>query len=120
LDSIGDQASPTQTRLRRLFGKVEPIKDTPLTLSFSLLTNRGRFTPTWYQEGIAVFMETWFNGGYGRVLGSYDEMYFRTLTYENADWMAWGNVDFNDDSFLLGTTSYLYGTRFMTYLVIHP
>lgn len=115
---IGDQASPTQARLRRIFGKVMPIKDTPLTLPFSLLTNRGRFTPTWYQEGIAVFMETWFSGGYGRVLGSYDEMYFRTLTYENAPWLAWGDVDFNDDSFLLGSTAYLYGTRFMSHLAI--
>jgi hypothetical protein len=115
---IGDQASPSQARLRRIFGKVMPIKDSPLTLPFSLLTNRGRFTPTWYQEGIAVFMETWFSGGYGRVLGSYDEMYFRTLTYENAPWLAWGDVDFNDDSFLLGSTAYLYGTRFMSHLAI--
>ncbi|RKZ85747.1 MAG: hypothetical protein DRR19_15945, partial [Candidatus Parabeggiatoa sp. nov. 1] len=115
---IGDQASPTQARLRRIFGKVMPIKHSPLTLPFSLLTNQGRFTPTWYQEGIAVFMETWFSGGYGRVLGSYDEMYFRTLTYENAPWLAWGDVDFNDDSFLLGSTAYLYGTRFMSHLAI--
>ena len=115
---IGDQASPTQARLRRIFGKVMPFKYSPLTLPFSLLTNRGRFTPTWYQEGIAVFMETWFNGGYGRVLSSYDEMYFRTLTYENAPWLAWGDVDFNDDSFLLGSTAYLYGTRFMSHLAI--
>lgn len=115
---IGDQASPTQARLRRIFGKVMPIKSSPLTLPFSLLTNRGRFTPSWYQEGIAVFMETWLNGGYGRVLSSYDEMYFRTLTYENAAWLAWQDVDFNDDSFLLGSTAYLYGTRFMSHLVI--
>jgi hypothetical protein len=115
---IGDQASPTQARLRRIFGKVMPIKNSPLTLPFSLLTNRGRFTPTWYQEGIAVFMETWLNGGYGRVLSSYDEMYFRTLSYENAPWLTWGNVDFNDDSFLLGSTAYLYGTRFMSHLTI--
>jgi hypothetical protein len=115
---IGDQASPTQTRLRRIFGKVMPQKHSPLTLPFSLLTNRGRFTPTWYQEGIAVFIETWFSGGYGRVLSSYDEMVFRTLTYENAPFLAYGDVDFNDDTYLLGSTAYLYGTRFMSYLAI--
>ncbi len=115
---IGDQASPAQTRLRRIFGKVMPVKDSPLTLPFSLLTNLGRFAPAWYQEGIAVFMETWFNGGYGRVLSSYDEMYFRTLTLENAPWPAWGEVDTNDDSFLMGSAAYLYGTRFMSHLAI--
>ena len=113
-----DQASRSEKRLRSILGKVMPVKDSPLTLPFSLLTNKGRFTPTWYQEGIAVFMETWLNGGYGRVLGSYDEMYFRTLAYENTPGESWEDVDFNDDSFLLGSTAYLYGARFMTHLVL--
>jgi hypothetical protein len=116
---IADQASSDQINSRDIFGKVMPDKSAPLTLPFSLLTNQGRFTPTWYQEGIAEFMETWLNGGYGRVLGSYDEMYFRTLSYENVPLMNWQDVDFNDDSFLLGTSSYLYGARFMAHLAIH-
>ena len=34
---------------------------------------------------MAVFLETWMNGGYGRTLGSFDEMYFRSLVLDNQD-----------------------------------
>jgi hypothetical protein len=119
--AVSDQGSLLHKRFRRIFGKVMPQKQSPLTLPFSLLTNPGRFTPNWYQEGIAVFMETWFGGGHGRLLGSYDEMYFRSLAWEAGTGTPSGfldhrKVDDNDGSFLLGSTAYLYGGRFMAYL----
>lgn len=116
--AMSDQSSDNEQLLRNFVGKVAPIKDPPISLPFSLLTNRNRFTPNWYQEGIATFMETWFNGGYGRALGSFDEMFFRTITYEKEALLPWFDVDNSDESFMLGMSSYLYGTRFMSYLAI--
>ncbi len=114
---ISDQASPFQRTARKLFRKVAPEPAEPLSLPFSLLTSPNRYTPLWHQEGIAVFMETWLNGGFGRVLGSFDEMYFRTMVKEDAPFTSKAKNDYgDDDSFLLGTTSYLYGARFVTWL----
>ena len=81
---IGDQASTPVRTIRKGLKKVAPVEEEPLTLPFSLLTVPSRYTPTWHQESMAIFMETWLNGGYGRILGSFDEMYFRTLVLEGA------------------------------------
>lgn len=114
---ISDQTTFTERGLRMILGKVEPVVPEPLTIPYGYMTSFNRFTPGWHQEGIAVFMETWLNGGFGRALGNFDEMYFRTLTAEGKPFMPEKQVDFaDDDTFLLGSTSYFYGGRFMTYL----
>jgi hypothetical protein len=117
---IGDQASTPVRAIRKGLKKVAPVEEEPLTLPFSLLTVPTRYTPTWHQESTAVFMETWLNGGYGRILGSFDEMYFRTLVYEDAPFPKKEKIDFADDnSFLIDSTSYFYGTRFVAWLTLH-
>ena len=79
---VNDMAGNLESSLRSIFGKVLPERNQPLSVLYSLLTNHNRYTPRWYQEAIAVFIETWFSGGYGRLLGSFDEMYFRSLVNE--------------------------------------
>jgi hypothetical protein len=114
-----DKPAPRDQRWRRLFfGKVAPTSDNPLSMIFTDLTTPRYYAPRWYHEGIAVFMETWLTGGFGRAMGAYDEMVFRTMVAENAPMYdlvglesAAGKVDFQ-----VGVNAYLYGTRFMSYL----
>jgi len=115
---VNDLASGTESISRRLFSKVPPEPEQPLSIFYSLLTNSSRYTPRWHQEGIAVFMETWLNGGYGRLLGNFDEMYFRSYVLENRKFPAADELDISvsKTSFLLDMTQYLYGTRFLSYL----
>jgi hypothetical protein len=115
---VNDMASSFEGSLRSIFGKVSPDKIQPLTLFYSLFTNHNRYTPRWYQEAIAVFIETWFSGGYGRVLGSFDEMYFRSFINEKRSFPSEteiGNLT-SHKSILLETILYLYGTRFIAHL----
>ncbi len=116
---VNDKASNTEKFLRSIFGKVAPEQIEPLTVLYSLLTNHNRYTPRWHQESIAVFFETWFNGGFGRVLGSFDEMYFRTLTLEDKAFPSAADLEeLSNTSYLLGSIYYLYGTRFAAYLAL--
>jgi hypothetical protein len=116
-----DRASPEDLRFRRLFGgKIAPSDDHPETLLYSYLTNPRNTTPRWYYEGIAVFMETWLNGGFGRAQGGYDEMMFRAMVRDEApfyDPLALVSVGTEVD-FQVGANAYLYGTRFMSYLAL--
>jgi hypothetical protein len=118
---VNDQASGFEKAMRTLFGKVEPEQQQPLTVLYSLITNFSRYTPMWHQEGIAVFLETWLNGGFGRVLGNFDEMYFRTLVYDKNHFPSPNELESvsNNTSFLIGTMSYLFGERFCTFLAIN-
>jgi hypothetical protein len=86
-----------------------------------LLTNYKRYTPRWYQEAIAVLIETWFSGGYGRLLGSFDEMYFRTLVLEEGKFLSQLEVETlaSHNTMFLETIFYLYGARFVTFLSIN-
>lgn len=100
------------------FGKVMPTKENPVSSFYSFLTTPRRYSPRWYHEGIASYVETWMSGGVGLALGSYDEMVFRTRVLENVHiYSAQGlesegtTTDFQGKS-----NSYLYGTRFMGYL----
>jgi hypothetical protein len=100
------------------FGKVLPTRDNPVSAYYSFLTSPRRYSPRWYHEGIASYVETWMSGGIGLAMGSYDEMVFRTRVMENAHiYSAQGlesegtTTDFQGKS-----NSYLYGTRFMGYL----
>lgn len=117
-----DEASASDRFFRRLFyGKVAPIPEDPETILYSYLTAPRDAAPRWYHEGIAVFIETWMAGGLGRAQGAYDEMVFRSMVrdgsrfYDPLGLASEGNkIDFQ-----LEVNSYLYGTRFMTYLADH-
>jgi hypothetical protein len=117
-----DQAAPSDRRFRRLFaGKVNPVAEQPESIVYFFLTTPRVATPRWYEEGIAVFADTWMAGGIGRVQSGYDEMVFRTMVrdhtplYDPLGLVSEGTkVDFQ-----LQINSYLYGARFMTWLARH-
>lgn len=119
--AVNDAESDVEGFFRSLFGKVSPEKNRPLTIFYSLLTGNNRYTPRWHQEASAVFLETWLSGGYGRVLGNFDEMYFRTIVLENKEFPNDINLDgvLSHQSFLIETLYYVYGGRFAAYLAIN-
>jgi WD40 repeat protein len=114
-----DQASGLDKAFRGMFfGKVRDTDLHPETILYGHLSSPRRSAPRWYHEGIAVFLETWLAGGVGRAQGAYDEMVFRAMVrdssrfYDPLGLEAEGtHVDFQG-----GVNSYLYGTRFMSYL----
>ena len=114
-----DKAAGADRFFRSLFfGKVTPSEDNPLTMLYGYLTTPRLYVPRWFMEGIAVFMETWLSGGYGRLLGCYDEMVFRTLVNEKSriyDLVGLESAGTRLD-FQVGVNPYLYGTRFFGYL----
>ncbi len=100
------------------FGKVMPLPEMPLTIIYSYLTNPRWYCPRWYHEGIAVFMETWMAGGLGRALGGYDEMVFRSMVRDSSYFYDVVGLESEGTTidFQIGANSYLYGTRFVSYL----
>jgi hypothetical protein len=102
------------------FGKVNPIAEAPLSVPFAYLTVPRWYSPRWYLEGIATYLETWMNGGLGRAIGPYDEMVFRTLIRDSV--RIYDVVGLESEGttvdFQVGTNSYLYGTRFISYLAL--
>jgi hypothetical protein len=117
-----DRASPADARFRHLFhGKVDVDSAHPETLLYNYLTTPRLTAPRWYQEGSAVFMETWMSGGVGRAQGGYDEMVFRAMVQEDARFYdPLGLVSKGTEiDFKTGANAYLYGTRFMDYLGLH-
>ncbi len=117
--AVNDMGTNFETSLRYVMGKVNPDKSQPMTVPFSILTNSNRYTPRWYQEAIAVFIETWFSGGYGRILGSFDEMYFRTVVAENQKFSSEEEIGqvTSHISIFLEEVLYLYGARFTSFMV---
>jgi hypothetical protein len=115
---ISDQASKAESFFRSIFSKPPPEQSEPLSTFYSLLTNYERYTPQWHQEAIAVFIETWLSGGFGRIFGNFDEMYFRSMVLEERKFPSPLTIDAitSHNSFLLETIYYLYGTRFIVYL----
>jgi hypothetical protein len=116
-----DRAAPADTRFRRLFfGKVEVEAAHPESLLYNYLTIPRFTSPRWYQEGSAVFTETWMMGGVGRAQGGYDEMVFRAMVHDNARFYdPLGLVSKGTEiDFQTGANAYLYGTRFMDYLAL--
>jgi hypothetical protein len=111
---------------RRAFGagffssKVAPKAEDPVSMAYGYLTTPRRYAPRWYHEGLAVFLETWMSGGMGRALGGYDEMVFRALVRDNARIYDVVGLDIEGTTidFQVGVNSYLYGTRFLTWLAI--
>jgi hypothetical protein len=102
------------------FGKVSPSADVPLSMVYGYLTTPRWYSPRWYLEGIAVYFETWMNGGLGRAIGPYDEMVFRTLVRDSG--RVYDVVGLESEGttidFQVGVNSYLYGTRFISYLAL--
>ena len=77
-----------------------------------------RYSTRWFNEGIATFMETWMAGGLGRAIGGWDEMTFRTMVRDDAyiyDVVGLESEG-NSSDFQTGANSYLYGTRFLTWV----
>src|SRR5882672_3918430 len=114
-----DQAARTDRAFRRLFGgKVQPVAAQPESILYFFLTAPRVAAPRWYHEGIAVFVDTWMSGGLGRAQSGYDEMVFRSMVkdgtpfYDPLGLVSEGTkIDFQVE-----VNSYLYGTRFMTWL----
>ncbi len=114
-----DRPAGRDRLFRRLFaGKVRPTADHPETMLYSWLTAPRTLAPRWYIEGAGVFFDTWMAAGLGRAQGGYDEMVFRSMVrdgtpfYDPLGLVSEGTkIDFNDEA-----NSYLYGTRFMTWL----
>jgi hypothetical protein len=100
------------------FGKVPATSDNPLSMVYSYLTAPRWYCPRWYHEGIATFMETWMAGGIGRALGGYDEMVFRTMVRDSSYFYDYVGLESEGTTidFQIGANSYLYGTRFISYL----
>lgn len=118
---VGDEASSSDQRARHLLGgKVAPFPEHPESILYNYLTNPRASTPRWYQEGSAVFMETWYGGGLGRAQGGYDEMVFRAMVRDGAAFYdPLGLVSKGTEvDFQSGANAYLYGTRFMSYLAL--
>jgi hypothetical protein len=113
-----DRTSRGDRFFRSLFGgKVSPVADEPLSVLYSYWTNPRKYSPRWYHEGLAVFMETWMAGGIGRALGGWDEMVFRTMIRDSS--FIYDIVGLESEGttidFQVGANSYLYGTRFVSY-----
>ncbi len=117
---VNDEKSDLEAVIRDLFRRVPPEKTQPFTTIYSVLGNFTRYAPRWYHEGIAVFMETWLSGGYGRTLGNFDEMYFRTLIHENKKFPSHRYIEtvLSHESIFLENNYYFYGTRFVSFLAI--
>jgi hypothetical protein len=117
-----DKSSPADRFFQSLFfGKPLASSDNPISMFYSYLASPRGYSPSWYHEGIATFLETWMAGGLGRALGSYDEMVFRTKVRDGA--RIYDAVGLESEGttidFQVKANSYLYGTRFMTYLAYH-
>ncbi|HYX47195.1 MAG TPA: WD40 repeat domain-containing protein [Sphingomicrobium sp.] len=106
---------------RRFFGgKPAPIQKHPISILYNYLTTPRNLTPRWYMEGSAVFMETWMAGGLGRAQGGYDEMVWRAKVHDNSRFFSPLGLESEGTQidFQVGANSYLYGTRFMSYLAL--
>ena len=114
-----DNASSSDLFYQKLFaGKVLNTNDHPISMFYSYLTSPRYYSPRWLHEGIAVFLETWMDGGKGNALGNYDEMFFRTRVLENSRIYSAQGLESEGTSadFMAKANSYYYGTRFMSYI----
>jgi hypothetical protein len=105
---------------RFLGGKPAPIQKHPESILYNFLTSPRNLTPRWYMEGSAVFMETWMAGGLGRAQGGYDEMVWRAKVHDGSRFFSPLGLESEGTQidFQVGANSYLYGTRFMSYLAL--
>ncbi|MCQ2183220.1 MAG: hypothetical protein MJY89_07470 [Bacteroidales bacterium] len=118
---VTDKAGADDRKWRNFTGnKVVVNPQYPLSALWSYLDAPRWYAPRWYQEGVACFMETWLCGGVGRSLGGYDETYFRTRVKEGKDFYSVVGLETEGTTSDVeqGSTAYLYGTRFINYLVL--
>ncbi len=103
-----------------LGGKPTPLQKHPESILYNFLTSPRNLTPRWYMEGSAVFFETWMAGGLGRGQGGYDEMVFRAKVRDGDKFYSPLGLESEGTStdFQVGANSYLYGTRFFSYLAL--
>ena len=116
---MGDDTAQRDAMFRTIFGgKILPNTEDPISIPLSFLGNPRVYSPRWFHEGAAVFMETWMGGGLGRALGGYDEMVFRAMVRDERKMYDVVGLESEGTSadFQVGANSYLYGTRFMNYL----
>jgi hypothetical protein len=116
---MGDNSNRADRRFQAMFfGKVAPSAEDPVSIVYSSLASPRFYSTRWFHEGIAAFMETWMSGGLGRALGGYDEMVFRAMARDDAYMYQVVGLESEGTSidFQTGANSYLYGTRFMTWL----
>ena len=105
---------------RKFFGtKVSTDNTQPISALWSYLSVPRWYAPRWYHEGIACFLETWLGGGVGRALGGYDEMYFRSIIAGGEPLFSVVGLETEGSTmdFQVGANAYLYGTRFVNYMV---
>ncbi|MEO5613013.1 MAG: hypothetical protein ABIT68_09790, partial [Sphingomicrobium sp.] len=105
---------------RFLGGKPMPLQKHPESIVYNFLTSPRNLTPRWYMEGSAVFFETWMAGGLGRAQGGYDEMVFRAKVRDHLRFFSPLGLESEGTQvdFQVGANSYLYGTRFFSYLAL--
>ena len=118
---MADKPNLKDRRWRNFTGnKVVSNPDYPLSAVWSYFDAPRWYVPRWFHEGIACFMETWLNDGVGRALGGYDETYFRTQIKEDRELYSVVGLETEGTTsdFQVGATSYLYGMRFVNYLVL--
>src|SRR5690349_1594222 len=103
-----------------LGGKPMPVQKHPESILYNFLTTPRNLSPRWYMEGSAVFMETWMAGGLGRAQGGYDEMVWRAKIHDHSRIFSPLGLESEGTQidFQVGANSYLYGTRFMSYLAL--
>jgi hypothetical protein len=103
-----------------LGGKPVPLQKHPESILYNFLTSPRNLTPRWYNEGSAVFFETWMAGGLGRAQGGYDEMVFRAKVHDHLNLFSPLGLESEGTQvdFQVGANSYLYGTRFFSYLAL--
>ena len=114
-----DMPNKTDAKFRKLLmGKVLRDDQNPVSALWSYFTTPRWYSPRWYHEGIACFMETWMSGGFGRAMGFYDEMYFRSIVDAGEPLYSLIGLETEGTTvdFQVGANSYLYGARFVTYL----
>ena len=105
---------------RFLGGKPAPLQKHPESILYNFLTSPRNLTPRWYMEGSAVFFETWMAGGLGRAQGGYDEMVFRAKVRDHLRFFSPLGLESEGTQvdFQVGANSYLYGTRFFSFLAL--
>ena len=105
---------------RFLAGKPMPLQEHPESILWNYLATPRNVVPRWYLEGSAVFFETWMAGGLGRAQGAYDEMVFRAKVRDKARFFSPLGLESEGTStdFQVGANSYLYGTRFFSFLAL--
>ena len=116
---MSDKGSRQDERFRRMLGgKVRRNEEYPMSAIWSYLTTPRWYAPRWFHEGIACFLETWMSGGLGRAMGTYDEMYFRSIVDAKKPIYSLVGLETEGTTidFQVGANAYLYGTRFVSYL----